>query len=113
MSLVSVRVIRFGWSIQQHTLAVVDSDFGETEVKTPAGSAWTCQALAVVKFYSERNLSVGKNLARMVIYEYKDYGTRPEYITRWQDEYCKTHIPLWKQYARDRDLELQKLLPLL
>lgn len=94
---------------------IVDSEFGEIEVDATnvGGSLLTRAASLIVKVYGERNLSVGKNLALSIIYERKrwvNYTVKD--ITEIQDRYCLEYIPNWKQYAKERDEHLEKLLAL-
>lgn len=97
----------------QYICTLTDSDFGEVDVATEFDSWFTTRIACVVKAYSERNLPVGANIARLHIYMYKRYQDKIKLGITLNEDHCLKFIPNWAQYAKERDEYLKKVLPLL
>lgn len=114
MSLISVRYVR---SSQEGVIySVVDNDFGEVEIGIPVYSGYEVNyAFAVCEVYRARMLPVGKNLALGTIHFSKRWQKlySIDELIALQNQYCPKVVPNWKQYSRERDEYLEKLLPLL
>lgn len=113
MSLISIdRISNDTYCI--HTYTIVDSDFGSIKIISKFTIGYV-----VAQVYSERNLPVGSNIARALLYwraECKrlyndDYDIVD--IIKMQDASSSNQFPNWAQYAKERDEYLEKLLPLL
>lgn len=106
MSFVSIKAEVY--DIVDSYYTIVDSDFGEIEIKDWAYCA------AIIQLYSTRNLPIGKNLALATIYWSKLYWSNDiERLIFWQNEVCPQYIPNWAQYAKEQNEYLEKMLPLL
>lgn len=109
MSLISIGPI----SYRIHTYTLVDSELGRIEIREENLVGALAAAKIIVETYSKHNLPIGRNLALAMLYYRKKYNWSIKESTKWHDEYCPAHIPNWKQYAAERDYELEKLIPLL
>lgn len=110
MSLISVRFKYYDEHNDQYVFTLVDSELGEFTIELPFGEG---EEAAIVKFYSERNFSVGKNIALFTILESKRLKESIEFIKGWQDEHIREHVDNWNDYIKERDEWLEKMLPLL
>lgn len=92
---------------EQHRYVLTDSEFGDVEVD--AGLDF---AARIAREYAKRGLPVGRNLALLVLYTCKEYGSDITSITLWQDTHNPVYELKWNQYAEERDRALEKLLAL-
>lgn len=88
-------------------ISLTDSEIGEVDFNHDE-IFW----LEYIRIYSERNLPVGRNLALATIWYSNVVKYSVAKIVEVQDMHCVDH-PNWKQYAKERDEYLVKLLPLL
>lgn len=109
MSFISIKYASGPHQPYNHlTYTLVDDEFGSFNITVPVGPG-----AAIVKFYSERNLPVGRNLALFHLYWNKNHLRTIKQSIQFHDERSPAHIPNWSQYAKERDKYLEKLLPLL
>lgn len=113
MSFISIRYDVFSDRGQEDTYIITDDDIGQLRVVNyPGSDSFACNVgVMIAKFYSERNLNVGKNLALASIFFRRMHGYDINITT--QDKRCPTYIPNWEQYAKERDKYLEKLLALM
>lgn len=93
--------------------SIMDSEFGEAEILVSNPAQRSELTIAVVKTYIARNLHVGKNMALLTIFLHKKWAFSIDSLVEYQDIECPRSISNWKQYAKERDEHLAKLLPLL
>jgi hypothetical protein len=114
--LVSIKYNRYDYKTNEYIYTIVDSDFGSVGVGVEVGVGGGVEVgvgagVAVVREYSRRKLSVGRNLALAVLYLAKMYYSIKQHV-KSQDIYCPKYIENWDQYAKERDYHLEKLLVL-
>lgn len=110
MSLISYKYESPTSTIRRHVYSLMDSDFGKVCFDVDNGNVW----FGIAMVYTNRNLSVGKNIALAMIHRSKQIIIPSIHdMISFQDRTLSKSIPNWIECAKERDEYLEKLLPLL